>query len=369
VGAPHHRRGARALLGAAAQPAGREAALAVTVDGGGWRGAVSDKRAAGRGTAGDLGTHPGWYPAAWNKALLAAGWPTAGAVSFNHVSARYREGLPLVLRDVTFDVPAGAKVAVCGRTGSGKTSLTLTLFRVLELAGGSISIDGVDIGRVVLYHLRSVLAVIPQDPTLWQGSLRTNLDMFGEHSDEALWRVLRQAGLADFVAADPAGLGRQIHDGGKNVSVGQRQLICLARAVLRGSRVIIMDEATASLDYASDQALQHTLRTALAGITLIIVAHRLHTIMDADAVVVLDDGRLVEHGPPLELMRAPAQHNTAGAGAGAGIFKSLVEETGPETATLLMRMAEQAHTRRTAALRTGGGSESARNCAELAGAA
>jgi len=273
---------------------------------------------------------------------VRAAWPTAGAIAFNGVSARYRDGLPLVLRDVSFRVAGGARVGCVGRTGSGKTTTTLALFRLMDLAAGSITIDGVDIARVNVYHLRSRLAVIPQDPTLYSGTLRSNLDVFNEYTDAVLADAVAKAGLTDWVAGHPAGLGREVTEGGGNLSVGERQLVALARALLRRARVVVLDEATASVDTATDAAIQRTIRSHLGGATLFIVAHRLHTIMDCDRVLVLDAGRVVEYDAPAALLGlAPRLEGTST--GGGGTFAAMVAETGPDTAATLADAAMRAY--------------------------
>jgi ABC-type multidrug transport system fused ATPase/permease subunit len=300
------------------------------------------------------GAYPGWYPSSWSRPLRAAKWPMRGSLAFEGVSLRYREGLPLVLSEVTFRVAPGHTVGIVGRTGSGKTTLSLSLFRVLELAAGRIMLDGVDISKVSVHQLRRGLAVIPQDPTLFRGTLRSNLDLFSEHEDSALWRVLGEAGIDEWVRGLPGapGLEAPVQEGGSNLSVGQRQLLCLARALLRGSRVIVMDEATASLDAASDALIQRALRTSLRarGCTLLVIAHRLHTVMDCDRILSLKDGRVAEYDDPAALLGLVPQVEGGGGGGGgrggmapSGILASLVEETGPDTAAELRRLAREGH--------------------------
>ncbi len=278
-------------------------------------------------------SQPQWFAANWCQPLVAAGWPWAGEVRFEGFSARYRPGLPLVLEGVTFTAAAGCSVGVVGRTGSGKTSLTLALFRVLEAAGGRICIDGVDVSRVNLHHVRTRLAIIPQDPTLFRGTLRTNLDPLGEHAggsgEAALLRALGDAGLAAFVASQPAGLDAPVASGGSNLSVGQRQLVCLARALLRRARVVVLDEATASLDEGSDDEVQGALSRALKGVTVIAVAHRLRTVIRCDKVLALAEGRVAEFDAPAALLRG-----------GAGLFSRLVADTGGEAEGLRVAATE-----------------------------
>lgn len=196
--------------------------------------------------------------AAWelpNKTLPAQ-WPESGTVQFKDFQVRYREGLELVLRGITFEVRGGEKVGIVGRTGAGKSSLTLALFRIIESAGGQIIIDGEDIAALGLHALRSRLTIIPQDPVLFSGSLRMNLDPFGVKSDEEVWRALEHAHLSDFVRGLAAGLSHEVTEGGENLSVGQRQLVCLARALLRKTKVLILDEATAAVDLETDDLIQ-----------------------------------------------------------------------------------------------------------------
>ena len=287
--------------------------------------------------------HPSWLPASFSRALIAGAWPARGRVELRGVDVRYRENLPLVLHGVSFVAQAGHTVGIVGRTGSGKTSLSLALFRVLELAAGSILIDGVDIARVNVHQLRRRLAIIPQDPSLWSGSLRYNLDLFSEHSDAEIFDALERVGLAAFARAQPGQLAMEVREGGANLSAGQRQLVCLARALLRGARVVLLDEATSSLDAGSDAVVQRTLREHMRGVTVLVVAHRLETIADCDRVLALDDGRVAEFdapaallglAPPLEPPRPQGRH---------GVFRGLVDATGANVAAELGAVALAAY--------------------------
>ncbi|XP_072140645.1 ATP-binding cassette sub-family C member 3-like [Dermacentor andersoni] len=230
-------------------------------------------------------------------------WPSEGLVEFEKYSASYRtEVLPDVLKGVTFVVEPKEKVGVVGRTGAGKSSLVLALLRVLKASQGRILIDGVDVSTVPLRRLRSAVTVIPQDPTLVRGSLRDNLDPTRSHTDEQLWRALRQAHLSDLVAGRQEGLLIETGDGGSNLSVGQRQLVCLARALLRGPKILVLDEATSQMDGDTDRLIQATLRDAFAQCTVIAIAHRIHTVLDYDKILVMADGTVLEYGPVKKLL-------------------------------------------------------------------
>ena len=256
-------------------------------------------------------------------AEVSDSWPEKGEIVFDKVQMRYREGLPLVLQDLSMTVAGGERIGIVGRTGAGKSSIMSTLFRLIELSGGSISIDGINIAAVGLHDLRSRLAIIPQDPTLFRGTIRSNLDPFNEHTDTELWSALRQADLVDADASMNDKLGHsRIHlDGaveeeGFNFSLGQRQLMALARALVRGSQIIVCDEATSSVDMETDQKIQRTIASGFRGKTLLCIAHRLKTIIGYDRICVMDAGRIAEMDTPIRLWEE------------GGIFRSMCERSG-----------------------------------------
>lgn len=229
-------------------------------------------------------------------------WPIEGCVQFSNVELRYREGLDLVLRGITFDIRGGEKIGIVGRTGAGKSSLTLALFRLIEAAGGQITIDGQPIAAMGLQELRSRLTIIPQDPVLFSGTLRMNVDPFDVYSDEDIWKALEHAHLKAFVKGTSAGLAYEVAEGGDNLSIGQRQLVCLARALLRKTKVLVLDEATAAIDLETDDLIQTTIRQQFSDCTVLTIAHRLNTILDSDRVLVLDKGLVAELDTPQNLL-------------------------------------------------------------------
>lgn len=234
-------------------------------------------------------------------------WPESGEIIFDNVEMRYRPGLPLVLKGLSMHVKGGERIGVVGRTGAGKSSIMSTLFRLVELSGGSIKIDGIDISTIGLQDLRSRLAIIPQDPTLFKGTIRSNLDPFGEHTDLELWGALRQADLVSSDASPDDKSPGRIHldgiveDEGLNFSLGQRQLMALARALVRGSQIIVCDEATSSVDMETDEKIQATMMKGFKGKTLLCIAHRLKTIINYDRICVMDQGQIAELDAPYVL--------------------------------------------------------------------
>jgi ABC-type multidrug transport system fused ATPase/permease subunit len=257
-------------------------------------------------------------------------WPQEGRIEFVDYSTRYRKGMDLVLRNISFTVEAGQKIGIVGRTGAGKSSLTLALFRMVEAAnseweratgsnniqepqdqaneedqldGGKIVIDNVDISTLGLADLRRNLSIIPQDPVLFAGTVRENLDPFEELEDAVLWEALERSYLKSVVAALPGGLLFQVAQNGENFSVGQRSLICLARALLRKTKILVLDEATSAVDIETDELIQKTIRTEFKDRTILTIAHRIKTVMDSDKILVLDHGRVVEFDAPKVLLQ------------------------------------------------------------------
>lgn len=260
---------------------------------------------------------PSEAPERISKNKPKIGWPAHGAVDVRNYSTRYRPGLDLVLKNINLDIKAREKIGVVGRTGAGKSSLTLALFRIIEPVSGEISIDEMNTSIIGLRDLRSRLAIIPQDAALFEGTVRDNLDPGHVHDDTDLWSVLEHARLKEHVWNMEGRLEGRIQEGGANLSSGQRQLVSLARALLTPTSILVLDEATASVDIQTDAMLQATLRSSMfKDRTIITIAHRINTILDSDRIVVLDRGSVAEFDTPSALVRRQ------------GLFYELVKEAG-----------------------------------------
>ncbi|KAG0289698.1 Multidrug resistance-associated protein 1 [Linnemannia gamsii] len=261
-----------------------------------------------------------------------ASWPQEGRIDFNHLVLSYRKNTPPVLKDVSFTINPREKIGIVGRTGSGKSTLLVGLLRIVEASGGGILIDGVDISKIGLKDLRTKVGIIPQEPVLFVGTIRTNLDPFGQFEDNSIWRALDAVHLGDKVKEMPLKLDSPVIEHGKNFSLGQRQLICIARSLVIGSKIIVLDEATASIDMVTDRLLQETIKESFADCTVLTIAHRLNTIIESDKVLVMDGGVVAEFGEPHKLLQDPN-----------GIFAELVSHAGEAAAKKLAMIAEDAH--------------------------
>ena len=230
-------------------------------------------------------------------------WPSEGRIKFVNYSVRYRPDTEIVLKDLNIEIHAHEKVGIVGRTGSGKSTISLCLLRMIEALKGKIYIDDVDISTIDLCKLRSKLTVIPQDPTLMQGTLRFNIDPMKLYSDNEIINVLRMIDFEYVVNEHPLGLQREITEGGDNLSVGEKQLVCIARAMLRRSKVVVLDESTASVDYHNEEVIQKAINNVFSMSTVITIAHRIKTVVNCDRVVVVDNGEVVEFDSPKEMIK------------------------------------------------------------------
>ncbi|CAL1544171.1 unnamed protein product [Lymnaea stagnalis] len=229
-------------------------------------------------------------------------WPQNGQVTMEDYKARYREGLDLVLKGVTCHIKSGEKIGIVGRTGAGKSSLVMALFRMMEATTGHIAVDNYIISSLGIHDLRRKLTILPQDPVIFGGSLRMNIDPQAEKSNSELLEVLKQAHLQKFVENLPEKLDHHCGESGKNLSVGQRQLVCLARCLLRKTKVLVLDEATASVDIETDDLIQKTICREFKDCTVLTIAHRLNTVLEYDRILVMDNGMVKEFDTPTNLL-------------------------------------------------------------------
>ncbi|KAL7891061.1 hypothetical protein AOLI_G00005370 [Acnodon oligacanthus] len=261
-------------------------------------------------------------------------WPSQGMITFDQVNFSYSSDGPMVLKNMTAVFRPKEKVGIVGRTGAGKSSLISALFRLAE-PEGKIYVDGVLTSEIGLHDLRQKMSIIPQDPVLFTGTMRKNLDPFNEHSDEALWNALEEVQLKSVVEELPSKLESVLAESGSNFSVGQRQLVCLARAILRKNRILIIDEATANVDPKTDELIQKTIREKFQECTVLTIAHRLNTVIDSDRILVLDAGRIHDYDEPHVLLQNQD-----------GIFYKMVQQTGKAEAASLKQLAKQAYMNR-----------------------
>lgn len=259
---------------------------------------------------------------------IPAIWPSEGRIEFKNVFLRYNTQDPPVLKNLCFVVEPMQKIGIVGRTGAGKSSIISALFQLYELEGGII-IDGLDITRIPLERIRNKISIIPQEPVLFSGTMKKNLDPFNEYSDEVLWKALEQVELKEAVIDLGNGLDSQISEGGANFSVGQRQLVCLARALIRKNKILVLDEATANVDPQTDVLIQKTIRTKFSDCTVLTIAHRLHTIMDSDKILLMSNGCISDYDDPHHLLQKES-----------GLLHELVEATGNVSSKNLRNIAK-----------------------------
>lgn len=274
---------------------------------------------------------PEQKPKVTDPADYKSKWPKVGMIEFIDVSYRYSDTSPNILKNISLTINGGEKIGIVGRTGAGKSSIVGSLFR-LAIVEGSILIDQRDTATISLEELRSNISIIPQDPVLFSGTLRKNLDPFERYSDEQIWKALLEVDLKEF-ATSAAGLQTHVQDGGNNFSVGQRQLVCLARALLKQNKILVMDEATANVDPETDNLIQKTIRTGFKDCTILTVAHRLNTIIDCDRILTLKQGVVQEFDSPHILLQ---NRN--------GLFSDLVDALGAEKSEELRIIAYENYT-------------------------
>eukprot|EP00878_Enallax_costatus_P023403 GHUV01024892.1.p1 GENE.GHUV01024892.1~~GHUV01024892.1.p1 ORF type:complete len:345 (-),score=143.53 GHUV01024892.1:953-1987(-) len=259
-----------------------------------------------------------------------AGWPRRGTVEFENVWMKYLPSAPYALKGVSFRLNHAEKAGVVGRTGSGKSTLLLALYRMFELDKGTIRVDGVDVASLALRKLRTSLSIIPQEPVVFSGTVRTNLDPFNEFTDTAMWEAIKKAGLENQVRSVGGLDGKVDGTGGQAWSLGQQQLVCLCRAALRNVPVLCLDEATAAMDPHTEQEVQAVIKRTFADRTTLTIAHRLDTVIESDQVLVMEAGVLKEMAPPSVLLDDKES-----------MFSKLVDKQSPQAAAALRQMAAE----------------------------
>ncbi|KAG0369083.1 P-loop containing nucleoside triphosphate hydrolase protein [Gamsiella multidivaricata] len=283
------------------------------------------------------------------SSVVPNGWPQEAKVTFTDMSLTYPRGEGPVLKNISLDFKAGEKIGIVGRTGAGKSSLIGALFRLVDTTTGNpphhggISIDGVDISKIGMHDLREKMAIIPQEPFLFRGTLRFNLDPTSQHQDADIWAALEAAELKRLVEGLEGGLDATVDDNGKNFSIGEQQLLSLARAVLRRAKIIVMDEATANVDLQSDRMIQKAIHSQFKGATVFTIAHRLNTVIgDYDRILVLDQGRVMEFGEPWELLNGPVvEMGSESPSTAGGWLRRMVADTGAENEVALRQVAKE----------------------------
>jgi ABC-type multidrug transport system fused ATPase/permease subunit len=268
----------------------------------------------------------------------AATWPTRGEIKFHNIELKYQKFGVSVLKNVNLTIYPREKIGIVGRTGSGKSTLLISLLRIVEPCNGVITIDDLDVSGIGLHDLRNKIAIIPQEPVMFVGTIRSNLDPFNKSTDEEIWKALDAVFLGAKLRQSPSKLETKVSENGKSVSQGQRQLLCIARAILSKAKVLVLDEATASLDAQTDLMIQEAIKTNFADLTMLTIAHRLNTIIESDRVLVMDAGCVKEFDEPIKLLENKD-----------GIFRSLVDQTGDQAAQKLIEVAQKAHDDRVAA--------------------
>ena len=257
-------------------------------------------------------------------------WPSKGVIEFKNVTMRYRPELPLVLKGMSLSISTNEKVGICGRTGAGKSSIMVSLLRLVDIENGTISIDGMDTSKMSLGHLRTAVAIIPQDPVLFSGTVRFNLDPFDQYTDGDVWQVLKDVQMVDRIngnGTNANGLETIVAESGSNFSVGESQLLCIARALLRKTKIVLLDEATASCDGRTDNIIQDVMKTKFEHATVLTIAHRLETIIFYDKIAVISKGKIVEFASPKDLLLDETSD-----------FSKLIDEMGVEGKKRMMEM-------------------------------